>query len=72
MQPIKFVKINDNLYDYDTMTLVNILSHRKGIIYFFIVEYEVNREGPKIVNKDLVQVPEIDYDKEIFLNYTIK
>ena len=72
MQPIKFVKINDNLYDYDTMTLVNILSHRKGIIYFFIVEYEVNREGTKIVNKDLVQVPEIDYDKEIFLNYTIK
>ena len=71
MQPIKFVKINDNLYDYDTMTLVNIISHRKELIYFFIVEDKIESKGIKTITKDLLEVSDYDYNEDIFPNYKI-
>lgn len=70
MQPIKFVKLKDNIYNYDTMTLVNIISHKKELLYYFIVEYKKSKKN-KSITKDLIEIPEAEYDNEIYLNYTI-
>jgi hypothetical protein len=71
MQPIKFVKEKENIYNYDTMTLVNIISHRKQMIYFFIVEFEIISNGNKVLTKDLLELTHEEYDDEIYLNYKI-
>ncbi len=71
MTPIKFVKLNDNLYDYDTMLLVNMISHKNEIMYYFIVDSENFINNKRIPTKDLIEVPEEDYNDEIYLNYTI-
>jgi hypothetical protein len=70
MQPIKFVKVKDNLYDYEVMTLVNIISHRKKIMYYFIAEYHSIINGV-LMTKDLIEISEEDYDEHINLNYKI-
>jgi hypothetical protein len=71
MTPIKFVKLNDNMYDYDTMLLVNMISHKNEIMYYFIVDSENFINNKRIPTKDLIEVPEEDYNDEIYLNYTI-
>ena len=71
MQPIKFVKEKENIYNCETMTLVNIISHRKQMIYFFIVEFEIISNGNKVLTKDLLELTHEEYDDEIYLNYKI-
>ena len=70
MQPIKFVKLKENIYNYDTMTLVNIISHKKELLYYFIVEYNKSKKN-KSITKDLIDIPEAEYHNEICLNYKI-
>jgi hypothetical protein len=70
MQPIKFVKLKENIYNYDTMTLVNIISHKKELLYYFIVEYNKSKKN-KSITKDLIEIPEAEYHNEIYLNYKI-
>lgn len=71
MNPIKYIKIEDNEYDYDTMTLVNIVSHKDSILYYFIVEYIADFKGKSHITKDLLEVPEEDYNEIISLYYKI-
>lgn len=70
MQPIKFIKHKDNYIDYDVMTLVQIVSIGKELVYFFLCDYVVKHNGIETNECDLLQFDESEYIT-IIENYKI-
>lgn len=71
MIPIKYIKILKNEFNYDVMTLVNIVSHKNQLVYFFIAEYIVTHNGITTIEKDLIEVDDVDFSEIIFTTYKI-
>ncbi|MEY5020580.1 MAG: hypothetical protein RJA91_115 [Pseudomonadota bacterium] len=70
MTPVKFIKVKENAIDYDIVTLINILSIKDELLYFFICEYDVTHNGITTNQKELMQFD--DYEFEIINeNYKI-
>lgn len=71
MNPIKYIKVKDNDYDFDTMTLVSIVSHNGELSYFFIAEFFQKFRGSVTLEKTMLQVPQDDFLNIISLYYKI-
>lgn len=72
MQPIKYKKIKDNELDFDTMTLVNIVSHDGELVFFFIVEYTQKHNGKFTIERELISVCNDDFSNIVSVSYQIQ
>lgn len=72
MQPIKYKKIKDNQLDFDTMTLVNIVSHDGEFVFFFIVEFTQKHRGNITIERELIDVSNDDFNNIVSVSYQIQ
>jgi hypothetical protein len=61
MQPIKFIKQKKNQFDFEVMTLVNIVSNGNELLYFFLCEYDVTHTGVTTSECDLLTFDSEEY-----------
>lgn len=70
MKPIKFIKQRNNEFDFEVMTLVNIVSNENELLYFFLCEYNVTHSGVTTKEYDLLTLDSEEY-VEVEENYKI-
>lgn len=70
MKPIKFIKQKKNQFDFEVMTLVNIVSNEDELLYFFLCEYNVTHNGITTSECDLLTLDSEEYI-EVQENYKI-
>ena len=61
MQTIKFIKRESNELDFDSMTLINIISNNNNVIYYFICDYTITFRGKVSIEKEIIEFDEQDY-----------
>ena len=72
MQPIKYKKIKENEIDFDTMTLVNIVSHNGELVFFFIVEFTQKHNGNITIERELLDISNEDFNNVVSVCYQIQ
>ena len=61
MKEVKFIKVKSNEIDFDTMTLINIVSKQNDLVYIFICDFIQKFRNESSVESCIVEFNEDDF-----------
>jgi len=61
MREVKFTKVKSNEIDFDTMTLINVVSKQNNLVYIFICDFIQKFRNESFFESCIVEFDEDDF-----------